>query len=323
MNPSSSPQDIETADSSSLETDDTAAAQPAVVAGAQPAAHKKDSFIRRSISRINVYMLAFVFTISVAGIIAGMTYLASRETKKSSVPTQTLNDTTLKQLAESDVTVGQPKQILSVQSNAIFAGKVLVRDSLEVAGPIQVGGALNIPGITVSGNSVFEDMRINKTLSVAGDSTLQGQLNVQKNLNVSGGGNFGGNVSANQISTNNLQMNGMLNVTKHFGVGGATPGRSSGPALGSGGTVSVGGSDTAGTININTGSNPSAGCFTTVTFTQRFNGTPRVLLTPVGPGAANLGHYVTRSNISFSVCSVDPPPASATFGFDYFVIEST
>jgi hypothetical protein len=82
----------------------------------------------------------------------------------------------------------------------------------------------------------------------------------------------------------------------------------------------VSGSDTAGFININTGGAPSAGCFITVNFASRFNSTPRVLVTPVGSDSGALNYYVNRSSTSFSVCVATVPPAFASFGFDYFVL---
>lgn len=282
---------------------------------------KKLPFFKRLIHGTNIYLLLFILLLIIAGIIATAVYLSSKKASDSSVPTQTLSQDALKQLATSDVTVGQPKQTLSVQSNAIFAGKVLVRDSLEVAGTIQVGGSLNVPGITVSGNSIFEQIQINKGLSVAGDTSVQGQMTVAKNLTVGGGGTFGGAVSAPQINVNTLQLNGNLTLTKHIAAGGATPGRSNGDALGGGGTTAVSGSDIAGSVNVNTGSGPGAGCFLTVNFTTKYNSTPRVIVTPVGSAAANLAYYTNRTTSSFSICAANTPPSNASFGFDYFVVE--
>lgn len=287
----------------------------------KPLAGAKQPPLKRILKHLNVYLLLFILLLLIAGGIVIATWVASKNADKTRVETQSLSNDTLKQLATNDVTVGQPKQVLSVQSNAVFAGKVLIRDSLEVAGPIQVGGALNIPGITVSGNSIFETIQINKTLNVAGDTALQGQLSVQKNLSVAGTGTFGGNLSAPTVTTNSLQLNGNLSLTKHLAVGGATPGRTNGDALGGGGTVAVSGSDIGGSININTGSNPPAGCFTTVTFTQRYNTTPRVNVTPIGQAAGSLGYYVNRSATNFSVCASNSPPSNASFGFDYFIVE--
>lgn len=318
---------LESSDStSSLETTDsqgsTDASQQATQASkSAPQTAKDASFVQRIVKKINVYFLLFLLLLVLAGAIVLITFLASKKQEHSTVKTQSLSQDTLKQLAKSDVTVGQPKQILRVQGNAIFAGKVLISDDLEVAGPIKVGGNLSVPGITVSGNSVFEQLQVNKGLSVAGDTSLQGQLSVQKTLTVASGGSFGGPITAPALTVNTLQLNGALTLTKHIVIGGATPSRDTGTALGSGGTVAVSGSDTAGSVNINTGSGPVAGCFATINFTQRYNATPRVQATPIGASAGIVGYYVTRTTSGFSVCASNNPPANSSFGFDYFVVE--
>ncbi len=313
---------LETADSSSsLEATPGSSTQTTGKIVDAPLAKPNKSFLQRILGKLNIYLLLFILLLIIAGVIVLVTWLASKNAEKSTVETQTLTSDTLKQLANSDVTVGQPKQVLNVQSNAVFAGKVLIRDSLEVAGPIQVGGALNIPGITVSGNSVFESIQVNKDLSVAGSTALQGQVSIQKNLTVAGSGTFAGSINAPQVTTNNLQLNGDLTLTKHIEVGGATPSRSTGSALGGGGTAAVSGSDIGGSININTGSGPGAGCFVTVNFSIKYNKTPRVNVTPIGSAAANVGYYVNRSTSSFSVCAANTPPSNASFGFDYFIVE--
>lgn len=309
---------LEVTDDSSLENDATTTGK---ITDTDKVAEIHLSLVQRITSKLNVYLLLFLFLIVLAGGIILVTYLASKKTEKSTVKTQSLSQDTLKQLATTDVTVGQPKQILSVQSNAVFAGKVLIRESLEVAGPIQVGGSLSVPGITVSGNSVFEQLQVNKNLSVQGDTSVQGQLAVQKGLSVVGSATFGGSISAPALAVNSLQLNGNLTLTKHIVIGGATPGRDNGPALGGGGTVAVSGSDTAGSININTGSSPAAGCFVTVNFSQKYNATPNVIVTPIGSSAALVGYYVNRSTSSFSVCAANNPSANASFGFDYFIVE--
>src|SRR4051812_16749120 len=165
-----------------------------------PSAFKKFSH------RFNIYLLFFVLVLVLAGAILVITAMASRSVKDpSAIGTQNLSSDTLKQLSNSDATVGDPKQVLNVQSNAVFADKVLVRGTLEVAGQIRVGGPLSIPGITVSGESNFDQLNVTKSSNVGGDSSIQGQLNVKRNLAVSGTGTFGGAVTAPQISTSTLQ----------------------------------------------------------------------------------------------------------------------
>lgn len=308
-------------DTNSLDYDASTAGKIVERSGEIADTAPKEPLLRRFRRKFNIYILFFILLVVIAGAIVVVAYLANKKAEQSTVTTQSLNANTLNQLATSDVTVGDPKQTLNVQGNAVFAGKVLVRDSLEVAGTIQVGGGLSVPGITVSGNSVFQQIQVNNNLNVQGDASIQGQLAVQKNLTVAGGGTFGGALSAPSITINTLQLNGTLTLTKHVAVGGSTPGRTNGSAVGSGGTTAVSGSDTAGSINVNTGGGAAAGCFLTVNFSQKYNSTPRVIVTPVGAAAGSLGFYVDRTTSGFSVCSTNAPASNASFGFDYWVIE--
>jgi hypothetical protein len=270
--------------------------------------------------RFNIYLLLFAFVIVAAVVILAIALVHSHTTS-GTIAGQTLDQSTLDQLANTDATVGDSKQVLNVQSSAIFAGQVLVRSNLEVAGTIQVGGSLALSGITVTGNSAFDQVQVNKDLTVAGTTALQGSLTVQKSLNVNGGGTFSGPVSATQLTATSLQLNGDFTLTPHITFGGAIPSRTNGSALGSGGTASVSGSDSAGSITINTGNSPSAGCFVTINFTQKFNATPHVIVTPVGSSAGGLGYYVNRSTSNFSVCTTTAAAGGQTFGFDYLVLD--
>jgi len=158
-------------------------------------------------------------------------------------------------------------------------------------------------------------------LAVAGSGAIQGQLTVQKNLSVNGSGTFNGPLSATQISVGRLQLTGDLTLTHHLIAGGSIPGRSNGGALGGGGTSSVSGSDTAGSISIHTGGGTHPGCFTTVNFTQHFQSTPHIVVTPVGSAAAALDYYIQRTTSSFSVCTTNTAPAGSSFGFDYIAFD--
>lgn len=281
----------------------------------------KQGGLKQTLRRFNLYLLLFVFILAIAGAITAVAYFQSKKaTITSTLKAQTLTQQTLQQVANSDATIGNAQQILNVQSSAVFAGKVLVRDSLEVAGNLQVGGTVALSNITVSGTAGLGKTQVSKDLSVAGDTALQGSLTVTKSLQVNGSGAFSGPLSAPQITTSSFQLNGDLVLTRHITTGGGTPGRSNGPALGSGGTSSVSGSDTGGSVSINTGSNPAAGCFVTVTFTTKYNAVPHVIITPVGSAAGGLAYYVNRDTSSFSICNSSPPPAGSSFGFDYFVV---
>ncbi len=229
---------------------------------------------------LNIYALGFILVLIIAAATGTILYLRAKTDSdtQNSLNSQQLSQSTLDQLANSDVTVGEPKHTLNVQSNAIFTGAVLVRSNLTIAGTLQVGSSLAINGIRVTGQSTFDDVQVTKSLAVTGNVSMQGQLNIQQSLNVNGSANFLGAVSAPSITTGGLQISGDLSLTHHISAGGPTPSRSNGTALGGGGTVSVSGSDTAGTITINTGSSPVAGCFLTVTFATKFNSTPHLVI---------------------------------------------
>lgn len=278
--------------------------------------------IKERLRHFNLYLVLFLFILVIAGVLISVAYFQSKTATTSSVlKAQTLTQQALQQVANSDATIGNTQQVLNVESSAVFAGKVLIRDGLEIAGNLQIGGTVALSNIAVSGPAAFGQVQINKNLAVAGDSALQGAVSIAKSLQVNGGGSFSGPVSAPQITTSGLQLNADLILTHHIITGGGTPNRSNGPALGSGGTASVSGSDTGGTITINTGSNTVAGCFTTISFTAKYNATPHVLLTPVGSSGGGLPYYVNRDTGSFSICVSSAAPSGSSFGFDYFVVD--
>ncbi len=278
--------------------------------------------LKDKLRRFNLYFILFIFIMVLGGAISAIAYFQSKQASTTStLKTQTLTQQTLQQVANSDATIGNAQQVLNVESSAVFAGKVLIRDGLEVAGTLRIGGTSALSDLTVSGTAALGQVQINKNLAVAGDSALQGSVTIAKTLQVSGAGTFSGPLSAPQVTTSNFQLNGDLVLTHHITTGGGTPGSSTGPALGSGGSATVGGSDTGGTVTINTGSSPAAGCFITVKFTSKYNATPHILLTPVGSAGGGLAYYVNREPTSFSICDAAAPPAGSSFGFDYFVVD--
>lgn len=285
---------------------------------AKPTINKR---LRELIAHFNIYLLIFILLVV---LVSGFTYASYLKQKEQdaapTTPTQELDAESLKRLKNSDSTVGDPKQTLTVQSNAIFNGKVLVRDDIDIAGTLKVGGTLNLSGLIVSGTTSLDQIQGNK-LSIAGDANIQGQLTVQKGLTISGGASFGGNLSAPTLSVESLQLSGDLTINRHIDAGGPTPTGVNGGALGSGGTASVGGTDTAGTIAVNTGGSPLPGCFITLTFSKSFNAQPHIVVTPIGGSAASLNYYVNRVANGFSLCTANAAPAGANFAFDYIVID--
>lgn len=283
---------------------------------------KQPNIFKRLWARLNIYLLLFILLLLIAtGVVIFMTVKSRHDaaTATNTINSQGLSEEALKQLASSETTIGSASQILNIESNAIFSGSILVKKDLEVAGNIKMNGALALPGITVSGSSTLNQVQAS-TLNLTGAATINGVLTARNGISVNGNGSFTGNVSAAQVSAGSLQLNGDLILTHHITGGGGIPGLSQGIALGSGGTASVSGSDTSGSIAINTGGSPGAGCFATINFTRSFNGAPHVSVTPIGAAAAGLNFYVNRSSGSFSVCTTNPAPAGQSFGFDYIIM---
>lgn len=288
----------------------------------KPVSNKHGAF-RMFWEHFNIYLLLFILVLVIAAVGVAVMYVKNKNGSSvtpGAINQQNLPADALEELAANGVQVGDPKQILNIQSNSVFAGGVLVKGELQVAGGLKIGsGNLAVPDINVGGGAVVNNLQ-SQTLDVAGNMRA-GDVNVLRNLSVNGNSTFTGGLTTPSLSVGRLQLNGDLSVTRHIVAGGATPNRTNGGALGNGGTSSVSGSDTAGSISINTGGSPAAGCFATMTFTTAFGSTPHVVLTPVGSAAAGVGYYVNRSNSSFSVCAVNPAPANSSFGFDYHIFE--
>jgi cytoskeletal protein CcmA (bactofilin family) len=326
MDQSPTNQDDQTIEDSSLESPQTVVEAPStnggVVKPTTGGPQKPKRSLREILTHLNLYLLMFILLLVAVGVFGTVLYFKNRQANSAgqTVSPQSLSTADLDRLANSGISVGDPKQILTVQSNSVFAGKVLVRSDLEVAGHLVVGNSLSLGGLNVAGLSTFDDVQIAKTLSVGSNTAIQGKVTATS-LAISGGASFGGNISAGQVTTNGLTLSGNLVLTHHIIIGGSSTSRSNGGALGSGGTSSVNGADSAGSITINTGSSPAVGCFITVNFSQHYNSTPRVLVTPVGSGAGVVGYYVIRNTNSFSVCGTSAAPSGASFGFDYFVVQ--
>jgi len=282
---------------------------------------KKLSPVKKLFRKINVYLLIFILVLAVAGIFTLVTYFNSTKAPvEPTVESQGLTSEALKQLANTDASVGSTNQTLTIQGNAIIAGQTLMRGNLNVAGNFQSGGSITGPSITVSGAANLGETQAN-SLQVASNVAVQGSTTV-RDLNVSGTSSFSGAMTASQITVTKLVLSGnaTLQVPNHISFTGPSPNRSiNNGVLGGGGSASISGSDTSGTVNINSGNNPTAGCFIQVSFNQRFTNQPHVLVTPVSAGAGQLQFYVERSQTSFSLCTNNAAPANQVFAFDYFV----
>ncbi len=285
-------------------------------------APEHQSKFRKLLGFFNVYLLIFFLLVVVAGIVFVVSYINSqKEPEQPTTALQNLTQEQLSEIANGDANVGDPRYVLNIQSDAVFAGNALIRGNLNVAGSLQLGQGLTIPALTVSGTTNLAATQINN-LSVSGPSVMQGAVTFQSDLTARSA-NFGGTLTASTINAGNLTLagNGALTLNNHIRTNGPTPGRSQGGAVGSGGSTSNSGSDIAGTLNVNTGGGTGPGCFATINFVQRFSRTPHVIVTPVGSAGGSVDFYVERSASNFSICTSNAAPTGRSFAFDYFVVD--
>lgn len=283
---------------------------------------KKLNPVKKIFRKVDVYLIGFVLIIVIAGAYTLVNYLNSKKTPKTpTITSQQLSQGALKSLESTGTTVGGSAQTVTLQGNVVFSGQVLIRSDLNVAGNIQGGGTLTVPSLTVTSTANLSTTQAN-TLQVAQGLTVQGTTTLS-NLTVSGASTFNQPITASQITVSTLIVSGtgILEVPNHIAFTGPSPGRSSidTDVLGAGGTASVNGSDNAGTVNVNTGNDPTSGCYLTVNFNRAFTTTPHVIIGPVDEGAGETQYYVVRNTTSFSVCTANTPPANQAFAYDYWV----
>ena len=282
---------------------------------------KKVSPIKRFFRKANLYVLLFFVIVAVVAAITIVSYLNSqKDPVVPDIAAQELTDEALQQLANTDASVGNASQTLTIQGNAVIDGQTLMRGNLNVAGNFQSGGSIQGTGLTISGESNLGETQIDN-LQIAGTTAIQGNTTM-RDLTVAGTTSLNGAVTASQLTVTRLILSGnaTLEVPNHISFTGPAPSRSiNRGTLGGGGSASVNGSDTTGTVNINTGNNPSAGCYVRINFNQQFSKQLHVLISPVGAAAGRTQYYVDRNQSGFSICASAPAPANQALAFDYFV----
>lgn len=272
-----------------------------------------------------------VVTLIVALLIIGgaigfsVSYLRQPSTTTTKKPTvATLSQEELQKLTDLGTNLGNSNQILNIGANTLFRGNVNVTSDLTVGGRFNANGPVTLSQLNITGTTALGGLNVGSNLTVGGVTTLQattinGLANVNGGLNVSGAASVNA-LNASNISVRTLAISGPL-IISHIQTQGATPTVSGGSAVGGGGTVSMSGNDTAGTININTGSGTAGGILASVVFRAPYTGGTHVLLTPLTGASASLPAYVSRTSTGFQIRVDSPPPAGTVFAFDYFVTQ--
>lgn len=231
-----------------------------------------------------------------------------------------LSSADLDKLGVSRNPVGNLGTELVVGPNARFNGKLVVGSDMTVAGRLQLNsrfsasdasltkleaGDTSLGQLNVNGDGTANNLNARRDLSVAGTTRLQGPvtmsqlLTVNNNASIIGNLSVGGTLTARGFQASSLISDTTLLIGGHIVTRGFAPGVSKGGALVGTDTVSISGSDTAGTVAVNIGVGSRSGIVANVSFRQAYGSTPRVVVTAIGPGVSDV--YVNRNANGFSI----------------------
>jgi fibronectin-binding autotransporter adhesin len=205
-------------------------------------------------------------------------------------------------------TVGVALQSFSGSSGVIY---VMVSNSYYTP---PVGSVLQGSTLDISGNTVLNgNVQMNSSLNVSGPTTLStlvvtGSTTIQQDLVVQG-----------NTTVQSITVNGKI-ITQ-----GDAPLASLGQALTSvlGASVINDGTDTAGTVVIGSGLQSSvSGVIADVSFDEAYESAPKIVISGNNSKSAKLGAYVVRTASGFSIVVDEPLETNEEYSFDYVIIQA-
>lgn len=264
----------------------------------------------------------------------------STTTTSKSLSEVTLSTSSLNKLGVSRNTVGNSAEELVVGPNSRFNGTVTVGSNVSIGGQLTLNdkitannasltnlqaGDTSLSKLNVNGDGTVSNFNLRQNLTVIGTSILQGPvtlsqlLTVNNSVNVVGNLAVGGQLTVRSFQASSLVSDTTLTIGGHIITAGRGPSFARGSALRGIDTVSVGGNDTAGTVQINIGAGSiAAGTLIQVAFNAGFSNTPHVVVSPVGGSLGN--YYVNRNSSGFSIVATGSVPYGG-YAFDYIVIQ--
>jgi hypothetical protein len=251
----------------------------------------------------------------------------------------TLTTDSLDQLGVSRNPVGNLGTELTVGPDAVFNGAITVGGNATVGGSLILngefsaaqgaftelqGGETALTSLNVNEDITASDVNVRENLAVAGTSQLQGTvtisqlLTVSGNVNVAGNLAVGGTLSVRTLAVSALSIDTSLNLGGKIITRGQAPSVSAGGGVGSNGTVSISGTDTAGTVAVNIGVGGGNGVLANISFRGAYGATPRVVITSIGRSAGD--YYVNRSASGFSIVTASALSPGG-YAFDYIIVQ--
>jgi hypothetical protein len=171
-------------------------------------------------------------------------------------------------------------------------------DKMSIQEPTAEMGELNLTSATIDQLNASEAIITN--LSVTSTATI-GTLQV----------------------TDNATFSGNITIEGHFIAKGEDPTLEVLQNAGANSEATIDGNDTAGTITIQTGTNPLDGELLKVLFNKQYGNPPRVILSPANGHGADLKIFrAGTTNEYFILKSTNEPAANTTYKYDYFIIQS-
>ncbi len=250
-----------------------------------------------------------------------------------------LSPATLNSLGLNKTPVGNLGAELVVGPNSKFKGDVTVSKNINIGGQLNLNSKLtagdaslaklsagdtSVNAITINGDASATNLTLRKDLTVVGTTRLQGPvtmsqlLTVNNNVNIGGSLAVGGTLTVRSFQASSLTSDTTLTIGGHIIARGTAPSVTAGPGVGPTGTVSISGSDAAGTVAVNTGLGAPGGIVATVTFHQAYAQIPHVVLGAVGGGIGNV--YVNRSSTGFSI-GINGAIPPGGYAVDYVVVQ--
>ena len=282
-------------------------------------------------------VFTFVGALVAAGVIFGIyAYVTRVKSPVAKAPTITSLDkadlTKLSGFFDGN-SAGNASQVLTINSSALFKNRVAVSSDLKVVGGLQVSSTTALADLTVDKTATLGVTNIRGQLVVAGPVNFQSPAQfgagstTNGNLAVTGNGSFGGSLSSGTMNVRDISVTGTLTLAGHLSISGQTPGVSALSGAGPGAGASVEGTDSAGTVTINTGTIPNfptpfpGAQLVTINFNSAYPRVPHIIITPIGQSAGALEYFIIKTATSFTIGTASKPASATSYAFDFWVVQ--
>ncbi len=317
-------------------TDDVAAATPETPDSQKPAdgGKKPKRHTYRPSHKATFISLGVVIAILAINA-AVLAFVLKRQAKinDQSNDQVTISQDVLDKLGVNRSSVGEAGIGLTIGPNTQFKNNVTIAGDTSMSGQLQVNGRFtandanltqlkagdtSLAKLNINGDLTTSNANLRKNLFVQGSTRLQGAvtitnlLTVYSNLNVSGNLTIGGTFSSRALSSIST-----LTVGGHIVTSGSSPTVSGGSALGNNGTVSISGTDAAGTVSVGVGTGSVAGTIANINFHTDYSTTPNIVITPVGRSGS---FYITRNASGFTI-HTSSALSIGGFAIDYIAVQ--